>query len=174
MLLLASVHSTNQPKPRHQVLHRQSAIDHPQLTIERFRARKDNLHRLFYLINAPSNQKSPTNLHRLPRPPPRPASANRCPRSLPRLLPAPLRSSPLQRIVLPSLLGRSPSLRNSLRPSPRPRSSGRLQRKSNRVRMPTARASFLLASRSSTAAGAMWEVRGKVVWRWRGRCVCQV
>lgn len=172
MILHASVHPINQPIATKSTIDNHLStiwIDHPR-TAER----KDNSNRLLNLINAPFYHKSPSNLHCLPRPPPGPAPPHRCPRSLPRLLPAPLHSSPLQRIVLPSLLGRPPSLRNSLRPSPRPRSSGRLQRKSNRVRMPTARASFLLASRSSTAAGAMWEVRGKVVWRWRGRCVCQV
>lgn len=103
-------------------------------------------------INAPSTHRHhhhQTNLHSLPRPPPRPAPPNRLPRPLPRLLPAPLHPRPLRRNLLPRLLGRPPPLSNPLRPPPRPRPSRRLQRKSNRIRLPASRASFLLACRSA-------------------------
>jgi hypothetical protein len=98
------------------------------------------------------------NLHRLPRTHHRPPPPNRNQRPLPRLLPPTLRPRTHLRILLPSLLGRPPSLRSPLRPHPRPRPSNSLQPKINRVRLPRARASLLLAHRSATSSGSLRSV----------------
>lgn len=162
ILLLASIHPTN---PN---LATKSSIDNRPRPSTIQKAEETSVEH--QSINAPSNHHHhPTNLHSMSRPPPRPTPPNRYPRPLPRLLPAPLHPRSLRRNLLPSLLGRPPSLCNPLRPPPRPRPPRRLQRESNRVRLLAARKSVLLACRSSAAAGGVREVCGEVEWGWR-RC----
>jgi hypothetical protein len=122
--------------------HRSSTTDYSSLE----KNRNNHRHLLTNIFNAT------TNLHSLPRPPPRPTPPNRLARPLPRLLPPPLHPRTLQRVILPSFLGRTPSLRNSIRPHPRPGIASRLQCQSNRVRLSAARKSFLLSCRSAAPA----------------------
>lgn len=160
MLLHIQPTQVSPPNPPSTFDHQPSTIHLPKTP---GRKQKANSYRIPNLTNAPI-KKTPTNLHGLPRPPPRPAPPNRHPRPLPRLLPPPLHPRPLLRILLPSLLGRTPPLRNPLRAPPRPRAPRRLHRKSNRVRLPASRARLLLARRSAAAAGGVWEVCGAVGW----------
>ena len=148
----ACFYTSNQPRSRHQTL--KPFIDLQPSEIQHLpskAARKTTPIDSFNSIDAGSNHKSPTDLHRLPRPSPRSTPTHRHPRPLPRLLPTPLYPRNLQPIFLPSLLGRPPSLRNPLRPSPWPGLARRIQRKSNRVHLSAARTSILLTSKSTTA-----------------------
>lgn len=165
MLLHIQPTQVSPPDPSSTINHQPSTIHLPRTPGRKIKA---NSHRLHNIINAPIN-KTPTNLHSLPRPPPRPTPPNRDPRPLPRLLPPPLHPRPLLRNLLPSLLGRPAPLRNPLRAPPRPRAPRRLHRQSNRVRLPASRARLLLARRSTAAARSVREVCWAVGWGW-GRC----